>query len=172
MRDDGLRSSLMRIWILVVAWLFGACSASAALVVPVTIVGDGESDVLLAHEICPASNGALARSAEACKRASEVEHWAELSDLMGGALAARSPDEMGFEDRQFVAVALPTCAALVGIVVSSEEGVDVITLDVTAGDVPGSVCLLQMSRRMCQMAIILRDQQLGKEHTVAVYSGL
>ena len=154
------------------ALLFGACSASADLVVPVTIVGDGELDVLLAHEIYPASDGALASSAETCKRASASEHWAEVSDLIGGALAARSPLEMGFEDRQYVAVALPASAELVGIVVSSEEGVDVITLDVTSGDVPGSVCLLQMSRRMCQMAIILRDQQLGKEHTVAVFSGL
>ena len=162
----------MRIWILVMALLFGACSASADLVVPVTIVGDGELDVLLAHEIYPASDGALASSAETCKRASASEHWAEVSDLIGGALAARSPLEMGFEDRQYVAVALPASAELVGIVVSSEEGVDVITLDVTSGDVPGSVCLLQMSRRMCQMAIILRDQQLGKEHTVAVFSGL
>lgn len=154
------------------ALLFGACSASADLVVPVTIVGDGELDVLLAHEIYPASDGALASSAETCKRASASEHWAEVSDLIGGALAARSPLEMGFEDRQYVAVALPASAELVGIVVSSEEGVDVITLDVTSGDVPGSVCLLQMSRRMCQMAIILRDQQMGKEHTVAVFSGL
>lgn len=157
--------------------LLGACSAPAALVVPVAVVGDGESDVLLAHEVLPASGGALTRGALAsgkamCRRASEVEHWAELCEMFGSVLATRSELNPGFDDQQFVAVSLPSGAELTGIVVSSEEGVDVITLDVEAGGVSGALCLLQLSRRSCQIAIIVRDQQLGRERTVAVFPGL
>ena len=157
--------------------LLGACSASAALVVPVAVVGDGEVGVLLVHEVLPVSGGALTRGAPTsgeamCRRATEVEHWPQLCELFGGALATRGEFNPGFDDQQFVAVSLPPGTGLTGIVVSSEEGVDVITLDVEAGDVPGAVCLLQLSRRPCQVAIILRDQQLGQERTVAVFSGL
>lgn len=157
--------------------LLGACSASAALVVPVAVVGDGEVGVLLVHEVLPASGGAPTSGAPTsgaamCRRATEVEHWAELCELFGGALAPRGELNPGFDGQQFVAVSLPPGTGLTGIVVSSEEGVDVITLDVEAGDVPGAVCLLQLSRRPCQLAIIVRDQQLGQEHTVAVFSGL
>ena len=157
--------------------LLGACSASAALVVPVIVVGDGEVGVLLVHEVLPASGGAPTSGAPTsgaamCRRATEVEHWAELCELFGGALAPRGELNPGFDGQQFVAVSLPPGTGLTGIVVSSEEGVDVITLDVEAGDVPGAVCLLQLSRRPCQLAIIVRDQQLGQEHTVAVFSGL
>ena len=157
--------------------LLGACSASAALVVPVAVVGDGEVGVLLVHEVLPASGGAPTSGAPTsgaamCRRATEVEHWAELCELVGGALAPRGELNPGFDGQQFVAVSLPPGTGLTGIVVSSEEGVDVITLDVEAGDVPGAVCLLQLSRRPCQLAIIVRDQQLGQEHTVAVFSGL
>lgn len=167
----------MRMWILSMTLLLGACSASAALVVPVAIVGDGEVGVLLVHEVLPASGGAPTSGAPTsgaamCRRATEVEHWAELCELFGGALAPRGELNPGFDGQQFVAVSLPPGTGLTGIVVSSEEGVDVITLDVEAGDVPGAVCLLQLSRRPCQLAIIVRDQQLGQEHTVAVFSGL
>ena len=172
----------MRMWILSMTLLLGACSASAALVVPVAVVGDGEVGVLLVHEVLPASGGAPASGAPTsgaptsgaamCRRATEVEHWAELCELFGGALAPRGELNPGFDGQQFVAVSLPPGTGLTGIVVSSEEGVDVITLDVEAGDVPGAVCLLQLSRRPCQLAIIVRDQQLGQEHTVAVFSGL
>jgi hypothetical protein len=164
-------------WILSMTLLLGACSASAALVVPVAVVGDGEVGVLLVHEVLPASGGAPTSGAPTsgaamCRRATEVEHWAELCELFGGALAPRGELNPGFDGQQFVAVSLPPGTGLTGIVVSSEEGVDVITLDVEAGDVPGAVCLLQLSRRPCQLAIIVRDQQLGQEHTVAVFSGL
>jgi hypothetical protein len=167
----------MRMWILSMTLLLGACSASAALVVPVIVVGDGEVGVLLVHEVLPASGGAPTSGAPTsgaamCRRATEVEHWAELCELFGGALAPRGELNPGFDGQQFVAVSLPPGTGLTGIVVSSEEGVDVITLDVEAGDVPGAVCLLQLSRRPCQLAIIVRDQQLGQEHTVAVFSGL
>jgi hypothetical protein len=167
----------MRMWILSMTLLLGACSASAALVVPVIVVGDGEVGVLLVHEVLPASggvptSGAPTSGAAMCRRATEVEHWAELCELFGGALAPRGELNPGFDGQQFVAVSLPPGTGLTGIVVSSEEGVDVITLDVEAGDVPGAVCLLQLSRRPCQLAIIVRDQQLGQEHTVAVFSGL
>jgi hypothetical protein len=167
----------MRMWILSMTLLLGACSASAALVVPVAVVGDGEVGVLLVHEVLPASGGAPTSGAPTsgaamCRRATEVEHWAELCELFGGALAPRGELNPGFDGQQFVAVSLPPGTGLTGIVVSSEEGVDVITLDVEAGDVPGAVCLLQLSRRPCQLAIIVRDQQLGQEHTVAVFSGL
>ena len=94
-----------------------------------------------------------------------------MCEAIGGALVDRAGDEPRFDDQQFVAVPVPRGKALVGIVVSSEEGVDVITLDFAARDVSATVCLLRLSHRSCQMAIIVRDQQVGAEGTVAVFSG-
>lgn len=149
------------------ALLLGACRAPAALFVPVAVVGDGEADVLLAHEILPLASGEAF-----CCRASEADHWAPLCDAFGDAMAMRAEPVPGFDDQQFVALSLPPGSGLTGIVISSEEGVDVITLDLEVGDSPRVGCLLQMSRRTCQMAIVVRDQQLGEERTVAVFSGL
>ncbi|MFT7534133.1 MAG: hypothetical protein ACI85K_000078 [Hyphomicrobiaceae bacterium] len=149
------------------ALLLGACSAPTQLFVPVAVVGDGEADVLLAHEVLPAFTGE-----SFCWRASEPEHWAPLCHAFGDAMAARVEPAPSFDDQQFVGLSLPPGMGLTGIVISSEEGVDVITLDIAAGDSPGVGCLLQMSRRTCQMAIIVRDQQLGEERTAAVLSGL
>jgi hypothetical protein len=162
----------MRMRTLSMALLLGACSAPTQLFVPVAVVGDGEADVLLAHEVLPAITGE-----SFFWRASEPEHWAPLCHAFGDAMAARVEPAPSFDDQQFVGLSLPPGVGLTGIVISSEEGVDVITLDVitldiAAGDSPGLGCLLQMSRRTCQMAIIVRAQQLGEERTVAVLSGL
>tara|TARA_R110002096_G_scaffold51632_13_gene134943 strand:- start:587 stop:1060 length:474 start_codon:yes stop_codon:yes gene_type:complete len=157
----------MRTRTLLVALFLGACSTPAALPVPIAVVGDGEHGVLLAHEVLAHHDvGAV------CGRATDLEQWQQLCRSFAKTLAKRAQHEPDFDDEQVVMVPLPPLAALTGIVVSSEEGVDVLTLDVALQDVPRTACLLRMSRRACQMAVILRDQQSGLESTVAVFSGL
>ena len=61
-----------------------------------------------------------------------------------------------------------------GVVVSSEEGVDVVTIDVE-GEVAMArsaprVALLQLKRRPNQVAVVVRDEAQGAERTVLIYS--
>lgn len=168
---------------LLVALLVGACATpvpvpesgpvpkpgSGALLVPCTIVGDGEHGVLLGNQVVTCLGAAVSA------RAADADQWSSLCRQFGGELAAMAHDAIDFANEQRVLVALPASAALIGIVVSSEEGVDVLTLDVdqaATGDQRSRACLLRLSRRSCQMALVVRDQRLGEEHTVAVLPGL
>ncbi|MFT4512520.1 MAG: hypothetical protein ACI89X_003620 [Planctomycetota bacterium] len=157
----------MHMWTLSIALLFGACHVPAALAVPVDVVADGEFGVVIAHEVLDHSS-----VGEVCQRAASYRQWLELCESYDDTLAKRDPREPNFNDEQLVMVSLPPMTVLTGIVVSSEEGVDVITLDVGLRGVSRTACLLRMSRRSCQMAIVVRDQQGGAERTVAVFSGL
>lgn len=148
------------------AWLL--CSCAIPVAVPVEVVGDGERGVVLA-------SGVHAGGLTDCQRATDDDQWAELCGGLGGAFRAMAAENLDFEQR--VVVPLAAGMQLIGIVVSSEEGVDVITLDVVGGDVHStepatSACLLRLDRRTCQIAIILRDPEQGAERTLAVYSGL
>jgi hypothetical protein len=111
----------------------------------------------------------------AAARATDAAQWSSVCQQFGGELAAMASGVIDFAKEQRVLVALPASAALVGIVVSSEEGVDVLTLDVDqqgTGHQRSRACLLRLSRRSCQMALVVRDQRLGEERTVAVLPGL
>jgi len=146
------------------AWLMCSC----AVPVPVDVVGDGEQGVVLACNV-------LAATVDACHRATDDEAWVALCDELGGDFASLAGDSLDSEQR--IVVPLAPGMLLLGIVVSSEEGVDVITVDVTGGDVhstgpASSGCLLRVDRRMCQIAIVLRDPEQATERTLAVYSGL
>lgn len=144
-----------------------SCTMPSPLSVPVDVVGDGEHGVLLHHAIVSAKQGS------GCRRATDDDEWHALRRELGHEFASRVASDGDFTTGQFVAVRLPGEAQLVGIVVSSEEGVDVLTLDIKPGDQTTSqACLLRLSRRRCQIAIILRDQNRGEERTLAVYSGL
>ena len=73
-----------------------------------------------------------------------------------------------------VAVPLGTGLRSKQVVVSSEEGVDVVTVDVEdraeqAAERSG-VAILLLGRRPNQLAVVVRDQQRGRERTAAVYS--
>lgn len=144
-----------------------ACAPSSLTPARVRVVGDGEHGVLLSHDLYVGDGGVEYR------RATDDDEWQVVcGELLrdGAALPAHEHD---FDAEQVAVVPLPRGARLGGIVVSSEEGVDVLTLDLDAGDLPGAqVCLLRLSRRMCQIAIILRDQARGEERLVGVLSGL
>ena len=141
--------------------------------VPIAVVGDGEDGVVLQHQVV-----AVAAGAPAVDRATEAGQWAELRRQIGGGLLASNwPSNwpIDWSQQQMLLVVLPAAKELTGIVVSSEEGVDVITLDVaavvSAKATAATACVLRLGRRPCQLAVVVRDQQAGDEQTVAMFAG-
>lgn len=145
--------------------LLASCAApDVPSFVPIEVVGDGERIVGL-WEFGEVDD--LTR----CLRAADDEEWRQLCATAG----MRMPDvALGWAQR--ILVPMPGAMDLRGIVISSEEGVDVITLDVTGGSVHSTAparhaCLLHVASRECQIAVVLRDQERGEERTVAVFPG-
>lgn len=168
---------VLLLWLL----LFSACQAPRPpqLAVPVTVVGDGEDGVLLSATVVPCRS-----NVGACERAANAYEWRALRARFAFT-SEESPSVVDLSTvdlflEQVVVASLPEGAGLTGIVVSSEEGVDVVTLDVVnphssqAEGVAesGTCCFLRIARRPCQLAVILRDQEHGLERTLAVFPGL
>lgn len=154
----------MRMCALALLVMTCACAGAPSGGVPVAVVGDGEHGVLLAHEVLV---GVAADSA--CRRAVDDEQFDSLQRSVAQVRAGQRPD---FDEVQVVFAPLGAGVRLTGIVVSSEEGVDVVTLDVEPADGAAQACLMRLARRECQMAIIVRNQPTGQERTEAVFAGL
>lgn len=89
-----------------------------------------------------------------------------------------------FDAAYVVVIPLALGSQCRGVVVSSEEGVDVVTVDVVTVDVVTddaaegasgaprrpSVALLRLGRRPNQVAVVLRDEVQGRERTAWIYS--
>lgn len=157
----------MRASLSVLIVLVGSCAGPVPSSLPVAVVGDGEHGVVLHQAILSA------KPAIRCARATDDDEWLQLRRQMGWQVASPAADYADFAVEQLVAVPLPAGWQLLGTVVSSEEGVDVVTLDIQPCERRNSqVCLMRLGRRSCQIAIILRDQEAGEERTLAVYPGL
>jgi len=136
---------------------------------PIRVIGDGERGVLLACR-----DADVSRPLDGPLRIESGREWQALrSEFVAG---TERRDELPFADfRGGYVVALPLDPGLrsVGVVVSSEEGVDVVTVDVERRQPDrqaSRVCLLRLSRRPNQLAVVVRDQQVNAERTVAIYS--
>ena len=92
------------------------------------VVGDGRDDCLLEVRRC---RGVAAHAA--CGLARDAESWGALRAAFGGEVAVLGPDYVVFAGEQVVVVPLGAGRAPAGVVVSSEEGVDVLTIDAVAG---------------------------------------
>lgn len=165
--------------------LFAACAAESELprdrsprtspevppdaareTVPVRVVGDGRDDGLLEVRRC---RGVAARAA--CGLARDAESWRDLRAAFGGEVAELGPDYVVFAGEQVVVVPLGAGRAPGGVVVSSEEGVDVLTIDAVAG-APGQceALVLHVEPFAAQVAIVRRDRVDGSERTLLVFS--
>lgn len=144
--------------------LLSACWSGPAPL-PIVVVGDGEAGVVRAHALATSSSPLAAPlyvTSEAGLR--------ELSRALGE--AAPAAGSLDFYDERLVAVPLDPSTAPRAVEVSSEEGVDVVILDVEPAPArprSAAVSLLTVARRPCQLAVVLRDQVRGLERTVAVY---
>lgn len=151
---------------LVLALVLSCCCWSPPAL-PIRVVGDGEHGVVLAH----AQVSAIEPLAGVVRVTSAAE-LRELSRALGAPPAAVAG--LDFYEECLVAVPLDAAVAPRAIEVSSEEGVDVVILDVEPRSPPGqaaSVSLLRIARRPCQLAVVMRDQVQGRERTLAVYPG-
>ena len=136
---------------------------------PIRVIGEGERGVLLACRDVEVS-----RPLDGPLRIESGDEWQALRSVFVARTERR--DELPFTDfRGGYVFALPLDPGLssVGVVVSSEEGVDVVTVDVERRQHRRQVsrmCLLRLSRRPNQLAVVFRDQQVHAERTVAIYS--
>ena len=116
----------------------------------------------------------MSRPLDGPLRIESGDEWQALRSVFVARTERR--DELPFTDfRGGYVFALPLDPGLssVGVVVSSEEGVDVVTVDVERRQHRRQVsrmCLLRLSRRPNQLAVVFRDQQVHAERTVAIYS--
>ena len=167
----------MRVASLVMIALWAACGRSVPMWspermsrIPLRIFGDGERGVVLS-----CSDHVIVRPLQEPTRVVDVAEWRAMCAACAGGLS-RAADEpiTSFEDDYVVAVPLGTGLRCKQVVVSSEEGVDVVTVDVEdraeqAAERSG-VAILLLGRRPNQLAVVVRDQQRGRERTAAVYS--
>jgi hypothetical protein len=151
--------------------LFGACAQYALPTPPLRVVGDGEHGVIIGQHVL-----AVPFDSVACVRATEVEQWQSLRSQFGGGFTQLPEDYVDFGEQHVMAIRLPRGAVPIEIVVSSEEGVDVVTVDIElrdhADEMSLMACLFRMERRSCQTAVVIRDLLNGSERTIAVFSGL
>ena len=151
--------------------LFGACAQYALPTPPLRVVGDGEHGVIIGQRVLEVPSDSVA-----CVRATDAEQWQSLRSQFGGGFMQLSEDYADFGEQHVMALRLPHGAVPIEIVVSSEEGVDVVTVDIALRDhadqVSSMACLFHMERRSCQTAVVMRDLLKGNERTIAVFSGL
>ena len=151
--------------------LFGACVQYAIPELPISVVGDGEHGVMLGQQVFEVPLAPVA-----CLRATGVDQWQSLRRQLGGGLMQLPEEYADFGEQHLIAIRLPSGAVPIEVVISSEEGVDVVTVDIALrgqpGEVSASACLFRMAPRSCQTAVVMRDLLSGQERTVAVFSGL
>lgn len=131
------------------------------------MVGDGERGVVRSHEeLWPAHVPAKPR------RIVDRSEWRAICQHFGGALQGREEPGLDWYDEYLVVVPIALGVKPCGLVVSSEEGVDVVTIDVAHRPGPEPVAcisLLRLQHREHQLAVVVRNEQLGEERTVAVF---
>lgn len=133
---------------------------------PVRVLGEGHAGLVRACSVVD-----VARPLDGPRRVSSAAEWRALRGAAGGSGLAR-PAPFEPLDEALVVVPLSPALALRGVEVSTEEGVDVVTVDVEPAAAAGRaarVGLLRIGRRPCQLAVVVRDQARGAERTVAVY---
>lgn len=167
----------MRRVALVLIALLGACGRPASVWspervsrTPIRVVGDGEPGVVLS-----CSDHVAAQRLQQPLRVLDVAAWRALCLACRGHLTSSADAPIAsFEDDYVVAVPLGVGLCSRQVVVSSEEGVDVVTVDVqdSADRAPArnGVTILLLRRRPNQLAVVVRDQERGTERTAAVYS--
>lgn len=151
-----------------------ACAAPSPEIAPrdvgIRVVGDGQAGVVLGCR-----ERLVGAPLDRPQRIADAAGWRVLCASVAGELAsagARSPTS--FDATYLVAVPVAGGMRCRGVVVSSEEGVDVVTIDVEseiamARPAP-RVALLQLKRRPNQVAVVVRDEAQGAERTVLIYS--
>lgn len=143
-----------------------ACSSRKSSF-PIRVVGDGEHGVVVSHEeLWPA------HPPKAPRRVVDRSEWRAICQHHGGALEGREEPGLDWYDEYYVVVPIELGVWPVAIEVSSEEGVDVVTVDV--GHRPGPepvacISLLRLRHRDHQLAVVVRNERLGEERTVAIY---
>ena len=133
----------------------------------IAVVGDGVADVVRA---CTAVS--LRAVPPVAERFVDDDSFGAGSERYAGDLAGHAAPDW-FEDC-LVLVPLRSAERATGLVVSSEEGVDVVTIDVAARKEPAPAApaiLLRVARRSCQLAIVVRDFAAGTERTVGIFDG-
>jgi hypothetical protein len=147
--------------------LLAACAPISPLQAPVRVVGEGAPDLVVEH-VCVG----VERAPERALRVVEVEEWRALTARLGGALARTQVVEADLYDALLVVVPLPEGRRPAAVVVGTEEGVDVVTVDVKASAVPKgapAVSLLRLRRAGRQLAVVVRDEARGAEQTLGVF---
>ncbi|MFK7741035.1 MAG: hypothetical protein AB8H80_12005 [Planctomycetota bacterium] len=157
---------------------------TAPRAIAIEVVGDGRSDCVLGLEEHSLATWP-ADGEHACRRAADAAGWHSVRLSYGGAVAALPDDHLSFGVEQAIVVALTAAQQLRRIVVSSEEGVDVVLLDVvpavdertTKGAIPGlsrqgagTALLLRVDAFAPQLAIVLRDRARGEERSLAFFA--
>lgn len=167
----------MRVALLMSIALWGACARSFPVwsperlsSTPIRVVGDGESGVALS-----CSHHVAAVMLQQPVRVDNVAEWRVMCETCAGGLArAAEAPIASFDDDYVVAVPLGAGLSPRQVVVSSEEGVDVVTVDVEDGAAQATkefgVAILLLGRRPNQLAVVVRDQERGTERTAAIYS--
>ena len=161
------------------ALLAAACAAPSSTRIwsatAARVVGDGEPGVVLGWRACH-----VAAPLAAPLRVADAAGWRSMCAALAGELAplAEQPSSP-FDAAYVVVIPLALGRQCRGVVVSSEEGVDVVTVDVVTGDAAEgasgaprrpSVALLRLGRRPNQVAVVLRDEVQGRERTAWIYS--
>lgn len=106
------------------------------------------------------------------RRIVDRSEWRAICQHYGGALRGREEPDLDWYDECLVIVPIELGVHPVGVVVSSEEGVDVVTIDVDERRGPEPVACLSVLRirhREHQLAVVVRNERLGGERTVAVF---
>lgn len=134
---------------------------------PVRVVGDGEAGVVVSHQEVWSAH-ALASP----RKVTDASEWRAVCQHYGGALAGWQEPGLQWYDEYLVVVPIGPGVAPIAVEVSSEEGVDVVTIDVAhrpGPDPAACVSLLRLRHRQQQLAVVVRHEGLGEERTVAVY---
>ena len=150
---------------LLLAVLSASCSVSRGAP-PVRVVREGQPGLVLACSLVEVDR-ALAEA----RCATAAREWRALCERAGG-LQDAAPASVDFFSERLVVVPVPFDVDMQQVEVSSEEGVDVVTVDVAPAERSAPrprVALLRLQRRSCQLAVVLRDDVRGAERTLAVY---
>ncbi len=147
--------------------LLVACAPLQPRPVAIRVVGEGAGDLVAAHACL-----GVARAPERALWIGAPENWRAARERLGGELSEAELAPLDWYDEVLVVIPLPAGSLPSAVVVGTEEGVDVVTVDVAA--VPASsgarsVSLLRIRRSGRQLAAVVRDQQRGSEQTVGVF---
>ena len=149
--------------------LLVACAPLQPHPVAIRVVGEGADDLVAAH-----ARVGVARAPERALWIGAPEPWRAARERLGGELSEADLAPRDWYDEVLVVVPLPAGSLPSAVVVGTEEGVDVVTVDVAAAAAQASpdarsVSLLRVRRSGRQLAAVVRDQQRGSEQTVGVF---